>query len=360
MKIVLAGGGTAGHVEPALATARAWRGIHPDSEIVFLGTRGGLEEKLIPAAGYKLSLITRVRIPRKISITLFKAPISFIAAFSQCRQVIKGSDLLVGFGGYVSGPAYIAARSLQVPIVIHEANAKPGIANKFGSLFTNNLAVAQPVESGAFSEALITGLPLRSDVASALISSSQNWKEARKSAKKKIGFDDALPVVLVVGGSQGSVSLNKTISDSLDLFASKKIQVLHGVGDRNALTESTSLYKPTAYISDMASAYLAADLVISRSGAVTCSEVAALGRYALFIPLPIGNGEQEINARALVESGRAEIISQKSFSSSWLSANIDRLLAKSQGQSGVGSDSDLDAAMKITALMQNAIGGADL
>jgi UDP-N-acetylglucosamine--N-acetylmuramyl-(pentapeptide) pyrophosphoryl-undecaprenol N-acetylglucosamine transferase len=107
----------------------------------------------------------------------------------------------------------------------------------------------------------------------------------------------------------------------------------------------------------MATAYLGADLVIARSGAVTCSEVGALGRYALFIPLPIGNGEQELNARTLVDSGRAEIISQKSFSSAWLNANIDRLLAKSQSQSEKGSDSDLLAAVKITALMENAIGG---
>jgi UDP-N-acetylglucosamine--N-acetylmuramyl-(pentapeptide) pyrophosphoryl-undecaprenol N-acetylglucosamine transferase len=358
MKIVLAGGGTAGHVEPALATAREWRKSHSESEIIFLGAKGGLEEKLVPAAGFRLSLITKVRIPRKVSLDLLKVPISLLASISDCRRILNGSDLLVGFGGYVSGPAYLAAKSLGIPMVIHEANAKPGIANQLGALFTKRLAIAQPVSSGLFSKALITGLPLRADVQSAFLSSSENWIQARKSAKSKLGFDEKLPVILVVGGSQGSVALNKTISETLPLFASKNIQLLHAVGDKNALPESTSLYRPTAYISDMASAYLAADVIISRSGAVTCSEVGALGLYALFVPLPIGNGEQEMNARVLVNAGRAEVISQKSFSTSWLSANIDRLLSRSQSQSGQGSDSDLMAAMKIAALMENAMGGA--
>lgn len=357
MKIVLAGGGTAGHVEPALATAREWRKSHSDSQIIFLGTKGGLEEKLVPAAGFALSLITKVRIPRKFSPELLKVPNLLLKSFSECRQILQGSDLLVGFGGYVSGPAYLAAKTLGIPVVIHEANAKPGIANSLGALFTKNLAVAQPVDSGAFAGALITGLPLRSDVQEALLSAQANWIGARKDAKNKLGFDEKLPLILVIGGSQGSVAINKTIAEVLPAFANKKIQILHAVGDRNVLPESGSLYKPTAYISDMATAYLGADLVIARSGAVTCSEVGALGRYALFIPLPIGNGEQELNARTLVDSGRAEIISQKSFSSSWLNANIDRLLAKSQSQSEKGSDSDLLAAVKITALMENAIGG---
>ena len=355
MKIVLAGGGTAGHVEPALATAREWINLHPRCEVSFLGTRSGLEASLVPAAGFKLSLITKVEIPRKISATLLKVPLSFASAFLQTRRIIKGANLLVGFGGYVSGPAYMAAKSLRVPIVIHEANAKPGIANKFGALFTKYLAVAQGVDSGAFSEALITGLPLRSDVQSVLISAKVNWGAARTKAKTDLGFDPKLPIVLVTGGSQGSVALNKTIDGALSIFRSRKVQLLHSVGGKNAVPEGSPLYKPTTYISDMATAYLAADLVISRSGAVTCSEVGALGRYALFIPLPIGNGEQKENAKGLVALGRAEVLSQKSFSPAWLDANIDRLLAKSQATSLEGSEMDLDAAKKITALMNLAM-----
>jgi UDP-N-acetylglucosamine--N-acetylmuramyl-(pentapeptide) pyrophosphoryl-undecaprenol N-acetylglucosamine transferase len=355
MKIVLAGGGTAGHIEPALAVAREWSKNHPDSEFTFLGTKDGLEVSLVPKSGYKLSLITKVRIPRKISFSLLKVPQSFMAAFSECRQVIQGADLLIGFGGYVSGPAYLAAKSLRVPIVIHEANAKPGMANKFGALFTNYLAIAQAVDGGAFSGALLTGLPLRSDVQQALLSAKENWLKARVSAKSELGFRPELPVILITGGSQGSTAINETIVDSLQFFESKRVQILHSVGSRNTLPESSQTYKPTTYISDMASAYLAADLIVARSGAVTCSEVQALGKYALFIPLPIGNGEQEVNARTLVEAGRAEVISQKSFSTDWLKNNLDRLLSISAARPDEGSENDVPAAQKIVALMELAI-----
>jgi UDP-N-acetylglucosamine--N-acetylmuramyl-(pentapeptide) pyrophosphoryl-undecaprenol N-acetylglucosamine transferase len=355
MKIVLAGGGTAGHIEPALAVAREWSKNHPDSEFTFLGTKDGLEVSLVPKSGYKLSLITKVRIPRKISFSLLKVPQSFMAAFSECRQVIQGADLLIGFGGYVSGPAYLAAKSLRVPIVIHEANAKPGMANKFGALFTNYLAIAQAVDGGAFSGALLTGLPLRSDVQQALLSAKANWLKARASAKSELGFRPELPVILITGGSQGSTAINETIVGSLQFFESKRVQILHSVGSRNTLPESSQTYKPTTYISDMASAYLAADLIVARSGAVTCSEVQALGKYALFIPLPIGNGEQEVNARTLVEAGRAEVISQKSFSTDWLKNNLDRLLSISAARPDEGSENDVPAAQKIVALMELAI-----
>ena len=355
MKIVLAGGGTAGHIEPALAVAREWAKSHPNSEFIFLGTKGGLEESLVPNSGYKLSLITKVRIPRKVSFSLLKVPQTFMAAFSECRQIIQGAQLLVGFGGYVSGPAYIAAKSLRVPIVIHEANAKPGMANKFGALFTKYLAIAQAVDGGAFSGALLTGLPLRRDVQDAFLKAKTDWKKARATAKSEIGFSPELPVILITGGSQGSVAINQTILASLPDFESKRVQILHSVGARNALPESSHFYKPTTYISDMASAYLAADLVIARSGAVTCSEVQALGKYALFIPLPIGNGEQEVNAKSLIQAGRAEVISQKSFSTNWLTNNLDRLLTISAAQPDEGSDADLAAAQKIVALMELAI-----
>lgn len=355
MKIVLAGGGTAGHIEPALAVAREWTKSHPTSEFIFLGTKGGLEESLVPNSGYKLSLITKVRIPRRASFSLLKVPQTFMAAFSECRQIIEGADLLVGFGGYVSGPAYMAAKSLRIPIVIHEANAKPGMANKFGALFTKYLAIAQAVEGGAFSNALLTGLPLRSDVQQALLTAKTNWSKARANAKSEIGFNPELPVILITGGSQGSAAINETILGSMPALKSKSVQILHSVGARNALPESSHFYKPTTYISDMASAYLAADLVIARSGAVTCSEVQALGKYALFIPLPIGNGEQEVNAKTLIEAGRAEVVSQKSFSVGWLTNNLNRLLSTSAAQTDEGSEADLAAAQKIVALMELAI-----
>jgi UDP-N-acetylglucosamine--N-acetylmuramyl-(pentapeptide) pyrophosphoryl-undecaprenol N-acetylglucosamine transferase len=360
MKIVFAGGGTAGHIEPALATAREWLSRYPKDELLFLGTASGLETDLVPKAGFTLSLIPRVRVPRRVSLSLFLVPISLIQAIINSKKALKGADILIGFGGYVSAPAYIAAKALRVPIVIHEANAKPGIANRLGALFTQYLAVAAPVVKGKFARALITGLPLRQDVTEALLACAGRWESARKEAKISLGFKDCAPLVLVTGGSQGASAINQCIIESRESLVDGQIQILHALGKKNKLPDPIAGYLPTAYIDDMATAYLAADLIIARSGAVTCSEINALGRYALFIPLPVGNGEQRSNALNLRDQGRAEILDQREFTSTWLRLNIVRLLQESSKRPLEGSTSDVDAAFKIVNLMELALRGGSL
>lgn len=356
-RIVFAGGGTAGHVEPALAVARQWKKAHPNSEILFLGTSSGLEVRLVPDAGFALTLITKVRISRKISPSLLAIPFSLIRSVAQVYKVLKDADLLVGFGGYVSGPAYIAARIRRVPIVIHEANARPGIANQLGALFTQHTAIAYPVASGKLSHALLAGLPLRPDVDSAFHSAESDWEKARSDAKLRIGFGSAKPLIFIFGGSQGSVAINSVISGAKSQLVADGYQILHSVGSSNQLPDSDNNYKAVSYISDMASAYLAADLIISRSGAVSCSEINTLGRYALFIPLPVGNGEQELNALSLVADSRAEIVKQRVFTSLWLTENVSRLLSASQKAPVAGSRKDIEASSKMVSLMEFAIAG---
>ena len=353
--IVLAGGGTAGHIEPALAVARVWKSQNPQDQITFLGTAKGLENTLIPAAGFSVSNIPKVRISRTPSLSWVRIPFELVASVKACRTILKGSDLLIGFGGYVSAPAYIAARTLGLPTIIHEANAKPGWANRLGALFTPYLAVAHGVNTGAFSAALITGLPLRSDVADGLKRAEGDWKSARAQAKNRLGFDSSKPLVFVMGGSQGSVAINKVIEQSVPVFSKKGIAIMHSVGRANTLPTATDLYRPVAYVDQMADAYLAADLIIARSGAVTCAEFRALGRYALFVPLPIGNGEQFHNAQGLVADGRAEIIEQKQFTRSYLETHIDALLKSSSSAPLEGSTLDADAALKIAALGKHAL-----
>jgi len=353
--IVLAGGGTAGHIEPALAVARVWKSQNPQDQITFLGTAKGLENTLIPAAGFNVSNIPKVRISRTPSLSWVRIPFELVASVKACRTILKGSDLLIGFGGYVSAPAYIAARLLGLPMIIHEANAKPGWANRLGALFTPYLAVAHGVNTGAFSAALITGLPLRSDVADGLKRAEGDWKSARAQAKNRLGFDSSKPLVFVMGGSQGSVAINKVIEQSVPVFSKKGIAIMHSVGRANTLPPATDLYRPVAYVDQMADAYLAADLIIARSGAVTCAEFRALGRYALFVPLPIGNGEQFHNAQGLVADGRAEVIDQKQFTRSYLETHIDALLKSSSSAPLEGSTLDADAALKIAALGKHAL-----
>ncbi len=355
MKIIFAGGGTAGHVEPALAVARLWRERNPEDSLLFLGTSKGLENQLVPAANFELKQIPKVVMPRKFSLSVISAPFAFSKAFLAARQVIKGADLLIGFGGYVSAPAYLAAKSLHIPFVVHEANAKPGFANRLGARLSPSVAVAQAVEDGALSSALVTGIPLRSDVATALSNSAGDWAKARANAKSSLGFSPTAPLVFAFFGSQGSVALNAVIEKSLPSLLANGGQLLHAVGKLNPLPKSQERYKSTAYIEDMATAYLAADLIISRSGAISCSEINALGRYALFIPLPIGNGEQRFNANHVISQGRGEVIDQEQFSPSWVSINLNRLLAKSADAPFAGSNTDQDASEKIVNFMEHAL-----
>ncbi len=353
--IVFAGGGTAGHIEPALAVARTWKSQHPDDSITFLGTASGLENELVPTAGFNLCNIPKVAISRSPSFSWLQIPFDLIESVKACQVILKTADLLIGFGGYVSAPAYIAARIAGVPTVIHEANAKPGWANRLGAILTPYLSVANGVSSGVFSGALIAGLPLRSDVAVALELSSKDWEKARKQAKARLGCDANKPLVFIMGGSQGSVAINEVIAKALPALAAKDIYVIHSVGRRNELPAAKEHYRPLSYVEAMADAYLASDLIIARSGAVTCSEFRALGRYALFVPLPIGNGEQFHNATGLVADGRARIIDQKDFTSEYLVTRIDSLLESAAAAPIEGSSLDADAAEKIAALAQHAL-----
>jgi UDP-N-acetylglucosamine--N-acetylmuramyl-(pentapeptide) pyrophosphoryl-undecaprenol N-acetylglucosamine transferase len=295
--------------------------------------------------------------PRKISLSVMSAPFAFFNSVLAARKIIKGADLLIGFGGYVSAPAYLAAKSLGIPFVVHEANAKPGFANRLGARLSPNVAVAQAVQGGSLSNALITGIPLRSDVANALTNSADDWAKARADAKSSLGFSPTAPLVFAFFGSQGSVALNSVIEKSLPSLLANGGQLLHAVGKLNPLPKSQERYKSSTYIEDMATAYLAADLIISRSGAISCSEINALGRYALFIPLPIGNGEQRFNANHVISQGRGEVIDQALFSQSWINSNLRRLLAKSADSPLAGSNTDQDASEKIVNFMEYALTG---
>jgi len=353
-RIIIAGGGTAGHIEPGLAVARLWRDKNPADHIAFLGTKSGLENTLVPTAGFELLLIPKVVAPRKISPAALRAPLTFISALVQARNHIKGSQVVIGFGGYVSAPAYCAAKLSGIPIVIHESNAKPGVANRLGAFLGASVAISRSVESGKFSDALITGLPLRSEIIEAFNNAQKDWTKARHQAKIDLGCDPSKKLILIMGGSQGSIALNKVVADSLEYLLHQGYSVIHSVGRGNDLPDKRDGYFPTPYVMSMSSAYLAADLIIARSGAVTCSEFRTLGRYALFVPLPIGNGEQRLNALDLVEAGRAKLVQQSDFDAHYVQANIKTLIEQSGKTNVEGDSTELLAAEKIVNLIEYA------
>ena len=325
MRILLAGGGSAGHTSPLLATADALRRIEPSVEVTALGTPRGLEVRVVPEAGYPLELIPPVPLPRKPSADLFRVPGRLRAAVKAALDVVDRiqPDVVVGFGGYVSVPAYLAARRRHIPLVVHEGNALPGIANKLGARLTTHIATSFP--ETPLRNAVYTGLPIRRMI------STLDRAALRAEARETFGLDPDRPTLLVTGGSQGARRLNQSVSAAQRALADAGIQVLHVVGPAGEATveprEGDPPYVVVPYVDRMDLAYSAADLVVCRAGANTVTETAAVGLPAVFVPLPIGNGEQDLNARPVVTVGGGLLVQDGAFTPEWVEATLPQLFA---------------------------------
>ncbi len=303
--VLLAGGGTAGHVEPALAVADALIAADPSVTITALGTERGLETTLVPERGYELRLIPAVPLPRKPSKDLLTLPARMRRAVRATRAVMaeRKVDVVVGFGGYVALPAYLAART-RVPVVIHEANATAGLANKIGSRWA--VSVAAAVDGSGLRNATVVGNPVRRSL------SELDRGAMRSTAREFFGLDPDAPTLLVFGGSQGAQRINTAVGEAAADLVGAGVGVLHAHGRRNTVTlpqlPPGPAYVTVPYLDRMDLAYAAADLVLARSGAMTVAEIAAVGLPAVYVPLPHGNGEQRLNASAQVTAGSAILI----------------------------------------------------
>lgn len=323
LNVVVAGGGTAGHIEPAMNLADEIMRRHPDAKVTALGTSKGLEVDLVPARGYELKLIPAVPMPRKPNLDLLTLPIRLRVAVAETRALLNQlqADVLIGFGGYVSIPAYLGARG-RVPIVVHEANAKAGLANRVGAQFA--AAVAETV-SGSLPNAVLTGLPLRNAIA------KLNRIEKRNEARAHFGISTDQPTLFVFGGSQGAQSINKVIEQAKREELLEDLVVIHAVGRKNEFAFPKSQnYIPLNYIDQMDLAYAAADFVIARSGAMSVAEITAVGLPACFVPLPIGNGEQRVNALPVVNAGGALLVENAKFDVQYLTKNVLPILKSEQ------------------------------
>lgn len=315
MRVLLAGGGTAGHTSPLLATAAALRACDEHIEITCLGTLKGLEMSLVPAAGLPLETIPAVPLPRRLSLDLLLLPFRLLgtvfATWSVMRKVRP--DVVVGFGGYVSVPAYIVAKLRSIPMVVHEGNALPGIANRIGARLTRFVATSFP--NTALPHARYIGLPMRRLI------TEMNRAESRAEAREYFDLDADLPTVLVTGGSQGARTINHTMAGSAENLRAAGIQVIHAAGRvEEVIVESGEPpYRVMGYIDRIDLAYAAADLIVCRAGANSVLETASLGLPGIYVPLPIGNGEQARNADALVAAGGAVVIADQDFTPLWVS-----------------------------------------
>jgi UDP-N-acetylglucosamine--N-acetylmuramyl-(pentapeptide) pyrophosphoryl-undecaprenol N-acetylglucosamine transferase len=357
--VVLAAGGTAGHIEPALALADALRRRDPAIGITVLGTETGMENTLVPGRGYPVAHVPRVPLPRRPTPELLNLPGRVVSAYRTARKVLAElrADALVGFGGYVCVPAYLAARSAGLPIVVHEANTPAGIANRIGARLTD--FVATTARADDLPHGRLIGLPLRRSIA------TLDRPAVRAQARAHFGLEPDRPTLLVFGGSQGARSLNAAAASAAAGLGQAGIQVLHAVGRDNVGSVTVDRlpggppYVIVPYLERMDLAYAAADVALCRSGAMTCAELAAVGLPAWYVPLPIGNGEQRRNARPVVAAGGGGIVEDAALDAAWMMANLvpllkdpDRIAAMSAAAAGHGRR---DADEGLADLLMEAV-----
>src|SRR6476619_5451787 len=276
ISVVLAGGGTAGHVEPAMAVADALRAIDPDVRITALGTERGLETRLVPERGYHLELITPAPLPRRPTADLARLPMRVRRAVRQTRAVLDDvdADVVIGFGGYVALPAYLAARGglgwtgkrrPAVPVVVHEANASAGWANRVGARWAQRVLSAVP--DPVLGRVEVVGVPVRAAI------TSLDRMALRAEARAHFGFADDAKVLLVFGGSQGAQRINQAVAAAAKDLAVAGVSVLHAHGPKNTLdlrepADGDPPYVAVPYLDRMELAYAAADVAVCRSGAM--------------------------------------------------------------------------------------------
>ncbi|HLR98736.1 undecaprenyldiphospho-muramoylpentapeptide beta-N-acetylglucosaminyltransferase [Mycolicibacillus parakoreensis] len=352
LSVVLAGGGTAGHVEPAMAVADAVSALDPTARITALGTARGLETRLVPERGYELELITPVPLPRKLNRDLLALPLRVRRAVRQARAVLDrvDADVVIGFGGYVALPAYLAARRRagRVPVVIHEANARAGLANRVGARRAARLLAAVP--GSGLRGADVVGIPVRAAI------TGLDRPGLRAAARAHFGFAEDARVLLVTGGSQGAASINAAVAGAAAPLAAAGVSVLHAHGAKNTLdlrepAPGDPPYVAVPYLDRMDLAYAAADLAICRSGAMTVAEVSAVGLPAVYVPLPIGNGEQRLNALPVVDAGGGLLVADADLTPQVVAETViglvddpARLAAMTAAAAGVGHR---DAAAQV-------------
>lgn len=337
LSVVVAGGGTAGHIEPALAVGEVLRDTY-GARVVALGTERGLETSIVPARGFELQLIDPVPIPRRKPWLLPGVPVKLAKSVNQTRKVLKraGAQAVFGTGGYVAASAYLAARSMGLPFFVLETNALAGMANKLGVKLGGVGLNAVP-NSGMVGD--VVGIPVRPGVGV-----DPDGVKAQRG-RKMWDLDEGKKTLLVTGGSQGAVRINTALAGAVERLTADGYQVLHAYGRKNDAPAAVEGYTAVPYIDDMEAAYAVADVVLCRSGAMTVAENSAASLPAIYVPLPHGNGEQGLNSAHLVSTRAALRIDDADLNPDTLYDAVSRTL---------GSDAELNRMR--TALEETGAG----
>ncbi len=315
-KILISGGGTGGHIFPAIAIANKIRDKYPESEILFVGAKGRMEMEKVPAAGYDIEGLRISGFQRKLTVDNLSFPFKLMGSLCKASRIVKKfkPDVAVGTGGYASGPLLYMASRKKVPTLILEQNSYPGVTNKILGKTVDTICVAYPGMEKYFPEEkiVITGSPLRKEIL--------NIKVTKKEALEFFGLKEELPVLLIIGGSQGAKGINDAIKENLDKIVATGVQVIWQTGklsykeakERAEKSPFSERIKVLEFISEMDKAYAACDMIVSRAGAIALAEIVVVGKPAIFIPLPsAAEDHQTKNALTLTESGAAILLPEK-------------------------------------------------
>ncbi len=334
MKVVIAAAGTGGHINPGIAIANEIKKQEPDSKIIFLGTKRGLENDLVPRAGYELKHINAYGFNRSISLSNIKKIWQTFRSVGEAKKIMKKQkpDVVIGTGGYICVAAGIAAKQLKIPLILHESNAFPGMAVKMLSKKASCILLGFAEAKQRLPKAkktVVTGTPTK-------IKKIQMSEKAKQETQKRLGFEKDLPMVLAFGGSQGAKSINDSLIQIIEEKKNKDYNLIWSAGAKGyeelkkKWGEKIETYpnaKVVPYIYNMEELYNAVDLVVCRSGAMTITEIATVGKPAIFIPFPFATeNHQEYNARVLADKKAAKIILDKNLTAERLNKEIENLI----------------------------------
>ena len=338
MRVIIAAAGTGGHINPGLAIANKIKQEEPDSEIIFIGTKRGLEKDLVPRNGYELKTIESYGISRSLTIKNIKRLIKTILSVGEAKKIIKAfkPDIIIGTGGYICVSVCKAAQSLKVPYVIHESNVLPGVATKMLAKKARKILVGFAEAKDRLDPSAVvavTGTPTK-------IKDLQLNDYEIKTKVEELGLSGDYPVALVFGGSQGAESINKSLLEIIENKMNTNYQLIWATGPKqyeivkNELmkkqinVDNIDKIKVMPYIYDMENVMNIADIIVSRSGAMTVTEIEKLGKPAVFIPFPFAaENHQEYNARVLEKAGAAKVILDKDLTATKLNEQISDLVS---------------------------------
>ena len=340
MRLLIAGGGTGGHLFPGMAVAEEFLARDPANQVLFVGTERGIEARAVPAAGYRLELISAAGVRGKGGFSQLKAAVMMLYGYAQSRKVLKQfrPDFVLGVGGYASLPMVLAARGMQVPCFIHEQNAIPGMTNKLLARIATQVFITLEESAKFFpkDKILVTGNPLRRQILDSVLPRTRDQGSSGETGSSPLPLDPCPSAfrLFVFGGSQGAHAINMAMIEALPALKQgiANIEIAHQTGEKD-LETVTAAYKRegiqarvTAFISDMASEYAQADLIICRAGATTIAEVTACGKACLLIPFPHATDDhQRRNAEALLKKDACFMLLEQELTGDRLSGLIQEL-----------------------------------